>query len=132
MITQNFSHDHTFVKLNDCGKHRRRREGSCLNEALELIQPHQVLFTVLVDHVLMQEIGCARFDSSDFQIPMERLLQILIQVPAHDNKTQQVQSYNTLPQQQTKSNFFKELQKEERTGSLVPRTRFDPRYDQDS
>lgn len=122
MITQKFSHDHTF-----CGKHIRRREGSRLNEVLELIQPHQVLFTVLVDHVLMQEIGCAGFDSSDFQIPMERLLQILIQVPAEGNKTQQVQSYNTLPQPQTKSKFFKELQEEGRTESLVPRRQFDPR-----
>lgn len=45
----------------------------------------QVLFTVFVDHVLMQEVCGAGFDPSNLKIFMESLLQILIQITAEKN-----------------------------------------------
>ena len=57
---------------------------------------------------------------------MERLLQILIQAPAEDIETDEVQ-----PNKQNLTSYhivkkFKELQKKEHTGSLVPHKQLDP------
>lgn len=52
------------------------------NIGLEIAEPEQVLTAVLVDHVLMQEVGVERRDPSQLQVLVERLLQILIQVAA--------------------------------------------------
>ena len=51
------------------------------HELPKVLQPQQVFSAVLVDHVLMQEIGSAGFNSSDLQILVESLLKILIQIP---------------------------------------------------
>lgn len=73
-----------------------RHQRSRLNETLELIQPHQVFSAILVDHVLVQEICRAWFDSPYFQVLVECLLQTLIQIPVKKQAKPQ-QTNNALP-----------------------------------
>lgn len=51
-----------------------------MNEGLEVAEPEQVLAAVLVDHVLVQEVGVEWRDPSQLQVLVESLLQILVQV----------------------------------------------------
>ena len=55
-----------------------------LDEILELVQPKEVLAAVLVDHVLVQEVGGHRGDSPQLQVLVERPLQVLVEVAAPD------------------------------------------------
>ena len=54
----NFVFEFSSTKVAVLGK------SSGFKELLKFLHPNQFFFTVLVDHVLMQEINCAGLDSS--------------------------------------------------------------------
>ena len=76
----NFVFEFSSTKVAVLGK------SSGFKELLKFLHPNQIFFTVLTDHVLVQEIKCAGLDSSYSQIPLESLLQVLIQITGRENR----------------------------------------------
>ena len=76
----NFVFEFSSTKVAVLGK------SSGFKELLKFLHPNQIFFTVLIDHVLVKEIKCAGLDSSYSQIPLESLLQVLIQITGRENR----------------------------------------------
>lgn len=61
-------------------------EDLCFNKLLKILQPPQEFSTVFVDHVFMQEVGCARLYSSNLQVLVKSLPQFFIQITVKKNR----------------------------------------------